>query len=83
VFPKGVAVTSFLVRLIFGVFVNSTTFEQWSSHRVHGQTHTTAGTMFIPRSARRFLETLGPYQSLLVLAVPLAIVELFKLVALL
>jgi hypothetical protein len=34
------------------------------------------------RSARRFLETLGPYQPLLVLAVPLAIVEPLKLVAL-
>jgi hypothetical protein len=65
-----------------GVYVNSTPLEQRSSHRVHGQTQTTARTMFIPRSARRFLESLGPYQSLLVLAVPLAIVEPLKLVAL-
>jgi hypothetical protein len=42
----------------------------------------TAATMFIPRSLRRFIENLGPYQSLLVLAVPLTIVEPLKLVAL-
>src|ERR1700732_3733972 len=65
-----------------GVYVNSTPLEQRSSHRVHGQTQTTARTMFIPRSARRFLESLGPYQSLLILAIPLAIVEPLKLVAL-
>jgi hypothetical protein len=38
--------------------------------------------MRIPRSIHRFLNRLGPYQSLLTLAVPLAIVEPLKLVAL-
>ena len=38
--------------------------------------------MRIPRSIHRFLNRLGPYQSLLILAVPLAIVEPLKLVAL-
>ena len=38
--------------------------------------------MRIPHSVRRFLKQLGPYQSLLILAVPLAIVEPLKLVAL-
>lgn len=42
-----------------------------------------AAIMFIPRSVRRFIENLSPYQSLFVLAVPLAIVEPLKLVALL
>ena len=37
--------------------------------------------MQIPRSFRRSLKRLGPYQSLLVLAVPLAIVEPLKLIA--
>ena len=31
--------------------------------------------MLFPHCFRRFLRTLGPYQSLLVLAVPLAVVE--------
>jgi hypothetical protein len=39
--------------------------------------------MRIPPSVRRFLKQLGPYQSLLILAVPLAIVEPLKLIALL
>jgi hypothetical protein len=39
-------------------------------------------TMRIPRSVHRFLNRLGPYQSLLILAIPLAIVEPLKLVAL-
>lgn len=38
-------------------------------------------TLQIPRSARNFIEGLGPYQSLLLLAVPLAIVEPLKLIA--
>ena len=38
--------------------------------------------MRIPRSIHRFLNRLGPYQALLTLAVPLAIVEPLKLVAL-
>ena len=38
--------------------------------------------MRIPHSILRFLNRLGPYQSLLILAVPLAIVEPLKLVAL-
>ena len=38
--------------------------------------------MRIPCSLHRFLNRLGPYQSLLILAVPLAIVEPLKLVAL-
>jgi hypothetical protein len=38
--------------------------------------------MRIPPSIHRFLNRLGPYQSLLILAVPLAIVEPLKLVAL-
>ena len=38
--------------------------------------------MRIPRSACQFLNRLSPYQSLVVLAVPLAIVEPLKLVAL-
>ena len=42
-----------------------------------------AAIMFIPRSVRRFIENLSPYESLFVLAVPLAIVEPLKLVALL
>jgi hypothetical protein len=37
--------------------------------------------MQIPRSFRRSIKRLGPYQSLLVLAVPLAIVEPLKLIA--
>jgi hypothetical protein len=39
-------------------------------------------TMRIPGSIQRFLKGLGPYQSLSILAVPLAIVEPLKLVAL-
>ena len=39
--------------------------------------------MQISQSIRRFLERLGPYQSLLVLAVPLAIIEPLKVLALL
>ena len=38
--------------------------------------------MRIPHSIHRFLDRLGPYQSLLILAIPLAIVEPLKLVAL-
>ena len=38
-------------------------------------------TLQIPRSARNFIEGLDPYQSLLLLAVPLAIVEPLKLIA--
>ena len=38
--------------------------------------------MRIPRSIYRFLNRLSPYQSLLILAIPLAIVEPLKLVAL-
>jgi hypothetical protein len=38
--------------------------------------------MRIPGSIQRFLKGLGPYQSLSILAVPLAIVEPLKLVAL-
>ena len=38
--------------------------------------------MRIPRSLHRLLNRLGPYQSLLILAIPLAIVEPLKLVAL-
>jgi hypothetical protein len=38
--------------------------------------------MRIPRSLHRLLSCLGPYQSLLILAIPLAIVEPPKLVAL-
>ena len=38
--------------------------------------------MRIPRSIHRFLNRLGSYQSLLILAIPLAIVEPLKLVAL-
>ncbi len=38
-------------------------------------------TLQIPRSARNFIEGLGPYHSLLLLAVPLAIVEPLKLIA--
>ena len=38
--------------------------------------------MRIRRSIHRFLNWLGPYQSLLILAVPLKIVEPLKLVAL-
>ena len=38
--------------------------------------------MRIPPSIHRFLNRLGPYQALLILAVPLAIVEPLKLVAL-
>ena len=38
--------------------------------------------MRIPRSIHRFLNGLSPYQSLLILAIPLAIVEPLKLVAL-
>jgi hypothetical protein len=38
--------------------------------------------MRIPHPVRRFLNRLGPYQSLLILAIPLAIVEPLKLVAL-
>jgi hypothetical protein len=37
--------------------------------------------MLFPRCFRRFLSTLGPYQSLLVLAVPLAVVEPLKMLA--
>ena len=40
-------------------------------------------TMQISQSIRRFLVRLGPYQSLLVLAVPLAIIEPLKVLALL
>jgi len=39
--------------------------------------------MQISQSIRRFLERLGPYQALLVLAVPLAIIEPLKVLALL
>jgi hypothetical protein len=38
--------------------------------------------MRIPDSIQRFLKRLGPYQSVLILAVPLVIVEPLKLVAL-
>ena len=38
--------------------------------------------MRIPHSIHRLLNRLGPYQSLLILAIPLAIVEPLKLVAL-
>jgi hypothetical protein len=38
--------------------------------------------MQIPGSIQRFLKGLGPYQSLSILAVPLAIVEPLKLIAL-
>ena len=38
--------------------------------------------MRISHSIHRFLDRLGPYQSLLILAIPLAIVEPLKLVAL-
>ena len=38
--------------------------------------------MRIPPSIHRFLNRLSPYQALLILAVPLAIVEPLKLVAL-
>ena len=38
--------------------------------------------MRIPRPTQRFLKRLGPYQSLSILAVPLAFVEPLKLVAL-
>ena len=38
--------------------------------------------MRIPRSLHRLLNRLGPYQSLLILAIPLAIIEPLKLVAL-
>jgi hypothetical protein len=38
--------------------------------------------MRISQSIHRFLDRLGPYQSLLILAIPLAIVEPLKLVAL-
>ena len=38
--------------------------------------------MQISHSIHRFLDRLGPYQSLLILAIPLAIVEPLKLVAL-
>ena len=38
--------------------------------------------MRIPRSIHHFLDRRGPYQSLLILSVPLAIVEPLKLVAL-
>ena len=37
--------------------------------------------MLFPRCFRSFLRTLGPYQSLLVLAVPLAVVEPMKMLA--
>ncbi|MGC1359043.1 MAG: hypothetical protein WA851_25235 [Xanthobacteraceae bacterium] len=37
--------------------------------------------MLFPRCFRRFLRTLGPYQCLLVLAVPLAVVEPLKMLA--
>ena len=37
--------------------------------------------MLFPRCFRCFLRTLGPYQSLLVLAVPLAVVEPTKMLA--
>ena len=37
--------------------------------------------MLIPRCFSYFLRTLGPYQSLLVLAVPLAVVEPLKMLA--
>jgi hypothetical protein len=49
--------------------------------RFYGQQQGLA--MRIPRSIHRFLNRLGPYQSLLILAVLLAIVESLKLVALL
>ena len=39
-------------------------------------------TMRIPRSLHRLLNRLSPYQSLVILAIPLAIVEPLKLVAL-
>ena len=52
------------------------------SHFIHAQTQAAPAYIDIPCSARRFPERLGPYQSLLVLAVPLAIVEPLKLVAL-
>jgi hypothetical protein len=52
------------------------------SHCIHAQTQAAPAYIDIPRSARRFFERLGPYQSLLVLAVPLAIVEPLKLIAL-
>ena len=38
--------------------------------------------MRIPRALHRLLNRLGPYQSLLILAIPLAIIEPLKLVAL-
>jgi hypothetical protein len=38
--------------------------------------------MRVPRSIHRFLNRLSPYQSLLILAIPLAIVEPLKLIAL-
>jgi hypothetical protein len=41
-----------------------------------------ARVMQIPPPVHRFLNRLGPYQSLLILAIPLAIVEPLKLVAL-
>src|SRR5262249_61145193 len=41
-----------------------------------------ARSMRIPRSIHRFFNRLGPYQSLLILAVPVSIVEPLKLVAL-
>jgi hypothetical protein len=52
------------------------------SHCIHAQTRAGPAYIDISPSTRRFLKRLGPYQSLLVLAVPLAIVEPLKLIAL-